>query len=127
MKLCIPSMGSEGLAAAVAGHLGRARFMTLVDTTTTEVVVVPNTPSGRFCSPEPLAGSGVEAVVCAHAGRGAVERLLAAGVRVLATDARWVHEAVKSATAGGLRRLETKDACSGGHGAGASGHSCRRG
>lgn len=116
MKICIPTESDEGLAAVVAGHLGRAPFLTLVDTETAEVAILPNTPhAGRFCSPEPLAGTGVEAVVCCHAGRGAVARLLAAGLHVLVTDAPRVGDAVSAARRGGLRRLDPSDACHGEH------------
>jgi predicted Fe-Mo cluster-binding NifX family protein len=32
MKICVPSHSGDGLASVVAGHLGRAPLLTLVDT-----------------------------------------------------------------------------------------------
>jgi predicted Fe-Mo cluster-binding NifX family protein len=118
MRICIPTEGDEGLAAAVAGHLGRAPFLTMVDTESEEVAVLPNAPHGdRSCSPaKPLAGRGVEAVVCSGAGKRAVAALEAAGIRVLLTSALRVDEAVGAARRGGLRVLSAKEACGGHHG-----------
>jgi predicted Fe-Mo cluster-binding NifX family protein len=117
VKICVPTDGDEGLAAAVSAHLGRAPFLTLVDTETREVTVLPNAPHGDGrCEPaQPLSGSGVEAVVCGGAGKRAVESLRAAGIRVLLTGARVVEHAVAAACDGTLRAAGA-EAC-GGHGA----------
>jgi predicted Fe-Mo cluster-binding NifX family protein len=117
MKICIPTESGDGLAAAVAGHLGRAPFLTLVDTESEEVAVLPNAPHGdRSCSPaKPLVGRGVEAVVCSGAGKRAVATLEAAGIRVLLTSALRVDGAVAAARLGGLHILTAKEACGGHH------------
>lgn len=120
MRICIPTQGNEGLAAAVAGHMGRAPFLTLVDTDSGEVVVLANAPhAAGACRPaEPLLGRGIEAVVCGGAGRGAVGALEAAGIRVLVTAAEWVADAVTAVRRGGLRVLGAEEACGGHHGPG---------
>ena len=117
MKICIPTESADGLAAVVAGHLGRAPFLTLIDTDSGAVSVVANAPhEGRSCSPaQSLAGTGVEAVVCPGAGKRVVATLQAAGVRVLLTSAFSVDEAVAAARGGGLRVLDAKEACGGHH------------
>ena len=77
MRICIPTHTDEGLAAAVAGHLGRAPFLTLVDTDSGEVAVLPNSPHGEgHCHPTgSLEGRGVEAILCSGVGRRAVAAL----------------------------------------------------
>jgi predicted Fe-Mo cluster-binding NifX family protein len=120
MKICIPTESDEGLAAAVAGHLGRAPFLTLVDTDSGEVAVLANAPHGEgSCAPaQPLAGRGVDAVVCPGAGRRAVAALQAAGIRVLLTSAPRVDEALAAVRRGGLRALTAEEACGGHHASG---------
>ncbi len=118
MKICIPTESDDGLAALVAGHWGRAPFLTLVDTDSGEVAVLANAPHGEHsCAPgEPLAARGVEAVVCPGAGKRAVATLQAAGIRVLLTNALRADEALAAARRGELSILETKEACGGRHG-----------
>jgi predicted Fe-Mo cluster-binding NifX family protein len=122
MKICIPTHGDEGLGATVAGHLGRAPFLTLVDTDTGEVTVLDNAPhGGGACRPaEPLAGRGVDAVVCARTGARALAALQAAGIQVLVTRAQHVDEAVAAVRRGALPVLGPSQACAG-HGGDASG------
>jgi predicted Fe-Mo cluster-binding NifX family protein len=119
MRICIPTEGDEGLAAAVAGHLGRAPFLTLVDTDSGEVDVRKSAPhgGGGSCSPvAALASAAVEALVCQGAGRRAVAALEAAGIRVLVTSALRVEDAAVAAREGRLRALGGRDACGGHHG-----------
>lgn len=118
MRICIPTEGDEGLAAAVAGHLGRAPFLTLIDTDSGEVDVMASTlHGGRSCSPAAsLAGADVEALVCQGAGKRAVAALEAAGIRVLLTSAIRVEDAAAAAHEGRLRVLSARDACGGHHG-----------
>jgi len=123
MRICIPTHGDEGLDAAVAGHLGRAPFLTLVDTESGEVAVLANAPHGEgHCHPtRPLEGRGVEAVLCSGAGRRAVAALEEAGIQVLVTEAQRVDEAVHALRAGSVRRLGVSGAC-GGHAGGSCHH-----
>ena len=123
MRICIPTHGDEGLEAAVAGHLGRAPFLTLVDTESGEVAVLANAPHGEgHCHPaRPLEGRGVEAVLCSGAGGRALAALQEAGIQVLVTDARRVDEAVGALHAGAVRPLDVREAC-GGHADGGCRH-----
>lgn len=118
MKICIPTHGDEGLEAAVAGHWGRAAFLTLVDTETGRVAVLANAPHGEgHCHPTgPLEGRGVEAVLCSGVGRRAVAALEDAGIRVLVTQAQRVDEAVEALRNGAVRQLGADEACGGHHG-----------
>jgi predicted Fe-Mo cluster-binding NifX family protein len=118
MKICIPTHGDEGLEAAVAGHWGRAPFLTLVDTESGEVSVQANAPHGEGrCAPTgPLEGRGVEVVLCSGVGRRAMAALAQAGIRVLVTDAQRVDRAVEALRKGAVRVLGTGEACAGRHG-----------
>jgi len=125
MRICIPTDGDEGLEAAVAGHWGRAPYLTLVDTESGEVSILANAPHGEgHCHPTgPLEGRGVEAILCSGVGRRAVAALEAAGIRVLVTRADRVDAAVEALRTGAVRVLELNEACGGHHGEG-GGH-CR--
>lgn len=120
MRICIPTDDDQGLSGAVAGHFGRAPFLTLVDVDSGEVSVVANRPHGEgHCNPvAAIAGHGVGAVLCAGAGRRAVAALEGAGIRVLVTGAIRVEDAVADLRTGGARPLSAGEACGGHHGAG---------
>jgi predicted Fe-Mo cluster-binding NifX family protein len=125
MRICIPTQGDEGLAATVAAHLGRAPFLTLVDTVSGDVAVLPNAAHGEgHCQPVGLLeGRGVDAILCGGVGRRAVAALGEAGIRVLVTRARRVDDAVAALRDGAVHVLAENDACQGHHSEG--GGSCR--
>lgn len=115
MRIGIPTDDDRGLAATVAGHLGRAPFYTVVDTDAGEVTVVPNAPHGEGCDPAgALVGQRVEAVLCAGAGRGAVAALEAAGMRVLLTRSATVADVVAAVRGGAIEPFPASGSCSGG-------------
>ncbi|MCL4819036.1 MAG: hypothetical protein KJ067_07830 [Vicinamibacteria bacterium] len=117
MKICIPTESGLGLDAAIAGHLGRAPFLTLVDTETGGCEVVHKDPHApHACAPVELLRGRVEAVVCNGAGRGAVAKLLSAGIPVLVTRATRVDEALRAVRESALPTLSVTDACGGHHG-----------
>jgi predicted Fe-Mo cluster-binding NifX family protein len=124
MMICIPTQGKEGTLAEVAGHYGRAPFLTLVDTDTGTLDVIPNAPHGSgHCRPvAPLEGRGVDAVVCLGLGRRARASLEAAGVRVLTTQASRVDAVLESLRSGGAHEMSDTEACAGHHG----GEGCRQ-
>jgi predicted Fe-Mo cluster-binding NifX family protein len=115
MRICIPTHTNEGLAAEVADHLGRAPFLTLVDTEGGELAVIRNAlHRDGHCRPAaPLEGRGVEAVVCSAMGRRARASLEAAGIRVLATPARRVDEVLEALRVGAIREMSAREACAG--------------
>lgn len=125
MRICIPTQGDEGLRAEIAGHLGRAPFLTLVDTESGALDVVANSPhQGGHCRPAaPLEGRGVDAIVCLGVGGRALARLEAAGIRVLTTRASRVDEVLLALRAGAVREMSARDACAGHHDEGECNHS----
>jgi predicted Fe-Mo cluster-binding NifX family protein len=115
MKICIPTHGNEGLGAEVAGHLGRAPFLTLIDTESGALDVIANAPhQGGQCQPAaPLEGRGVDAIVCLGVGGRALSTLEAAGIRVLTTRASRVDEVLLAVRTGEAREMSARDACAG--------------
>jgi predicted Fe-Mo cluster-binding NifX family protein len=115
MRICIPTHGDEGLGAEVAGHLGRAPFLTLVDTESGTLDVIANAPhQGGQCQPTaPLEGRGVDAVVCLGVGRRAQATLATAGIRVLTTRASRVDEVLESLRRDAVREISAGEACAG--------------
>ena len=121
MKVCIPSVGNQGLAAAMHDHFGSAPFFTVVDTTTDTVTeVVENTNNhhehGR-CNPvQIIDGHSLDAVICQGMGQGAVLKLNGAGIKVyIGPSAETVEQAVAAFKTGQLLELQPGDGCAGHH------------
>ena len=122
MKVCIPTLDSRGLDAAVAGHFGSAPVFTLVDTETGRAEILSNDedhgdPTGCHSSGR-LHRLDVEAVLCHGMGRRALERLAASGIAVFVIREASVRAAVDSLRAGRAALLTARDACVGGEGRG---------
>ena len=67
MKICIPTIGENGLDNAVGEHFGRVPTYTIVDIDTNVVKVIPNTSEhmgGEGQPPEIMAREGVNVMVC---------------------------------------------------------------
>ena len=120
MKVCIPTLDSRGLGAAVASHFGSAPVFTLVDVETRRTDVLPNDEEDHTgChSSGRLRRLGVDAVICRGMGRRAFARFAEDGIAVfVVTDAN-VTSAVDALCTGRAALLTAKDACGGGHGHG---------
>lgn len=115
MRVCIPTNEARGLASAISGHFGRARYFALADTADGSVELIGNErvcPGGGRCdSAEVLRGRRVDAVVCAGIGAGALARLQALGVRVVAAEAVDVAGALAALRAGRVRPFDPASAC----------------
>ncbi|MEZ5334621.1 MAG: NifB/NifX family molybdenum-iron cluster-binding protein [Methanolobus sp.] len=75
MKLCIPSMGQNGIDDAVGQHFGKVPYYTLYDTESKEVSVISNTSEhngGTGLPPEIMAKESVDIMLCGGLGRKAV-------------------------------------------------------
>lgn len=85
MKVCIPTMGNNGLNEIVGEHFGRVPTFTMYDTETSEVKVFPNTSEhmGGFGLPaEILAKEGVDTMICSGLGRRAIQIFEQHGIMV---------------------------------------------
>jgi predicted Fe-Mo cluster-binding NifX family protein len=132
MRLLIPTTDTNGSSAPLSGHFGRAPFYAVADTETGEVVTVAN-PSVSHghgeCVPasEVFGGDGFDAVVCQGIGRGAIGRLVSAGVPVFVHNGPDVASAVAAFRSHSLRVAGSDDSCSGSGSCGGDGHDHERG
>ena len=96
MKVCIPALDSNGFETRVSPHFGRSPHYVIIDTETSamEKLDKPEGGRGRCLPVHLLAGAGVDVVVCQGIGRGAVNHLASAGIRVMGTTGRTVHEVI---------------------------------
>ncbi len=117
MKIGVPTMGDRGLEETVSGHFGRAPTFTVVDMSTNEVNVLPNTSEhfgGTKVAPEILAEAGAEVMICSGLGQRAVSMFEQFGVEVyVGVDSGeiTVDDAIRAFQAGLLHEATDKDAC----------------
>lgn len=119
MKICIPTMDSNGLESRAHGHFGSAPFFAVVDTVTGEVGVGPNAGQQHRhgqCNPVSYVDTlKVDAVVCQGMGRRALEAFNHVNIDVMIASGETVGDILSEARDNKLRKLTPQEAC-GGHG-----------
>jgi len=124
MRICIPTLDTEGLHSEISEHFGRAPFLTLIDSErqATEIVRNPGAhhAAGSCQTAELLRGRTVDVLVCRGLGQKAFRRLELMGIRVFAVEAPDVASALTEYRSGSARALTSERAC---HGEG-NHHSC---
>ena len=114
MKICIPTMGQNGLDETVGEHFGRVPTYTIVDTDTDEVKVVENTSDhmgGQGHPPEIMAKEGVNVMVCRGLGRRAIAMFEEFGIDVYIGASGTVRDAVDTFKQGKLQKADMSAAC----------------
>ena len=114
MKVCVPTMGQNGLSELVSPHFGRAPTFTVVETTTDQVKVLQNTSEhmgGVGLPPEIMAGAGVQAMLCSGLGPRAIQMFEEYGIEVYVGASGTVSEAVQAWKNGLLQMATDKNAC----------------
>ena len=114
MKICIPTIGENGLDNLVCEHFGRVPTYTIVDLDTNEVKVIPNTSEhmgGQGHPPEIMAREGVNVMVCRGLGRRAITMFEELGIDVYIGASGTVRDAVDSFKQGKLQKASMDDAC----------------
>lgn len=114
MKVCIPTIGSNGLDDMVGEHFGRVPTYTIVDLETNEVKVVPNTSEhmgGMGYPPEIMVREGVRILVCRGLGRRAISMFDESGIEVYIGASGTVRDAIASFRQGHLQKAGIGDAC----------------
>jgi predicted Fe-Mo cluster-binding NifX family protein len=118
MKVCVPTMGQNGLVELAHGHFGSAKYFTIYDTATKSVQVVENSNQHHghgACQPlSVIASYQVDAVLTGGMGRRAVQTLNEGGIRVYLSAEGTVQEAVTKFGKNELAELLPDGAC-GGH------------
>jgi predicted Fe-Mo cluster-binding NifX family protein len=121
MKVCLPTIGGNGLKEKVYNHFGSARYFTIYNTETKETDTIQNNNDHHghgTCQPvEVIAKYNVDAILTSGMGRRAVMLFNQAGIKVFLLEGETVEEAIKMFEAGKLRELDINSAC-GGHGHG---------
>ena len=114
MKICIPTMGENGLDNLVGEHFGRVPTYTIVDLDTDEVKVIPNIShhmGGQGDPPEIMAREKVNIMVCQGLGRRAISMFEGFGIEVYIGASGTVREAVAAFKQGKLQKASINDAC----------------
>jgi predicted Fe-Mo cluster-binding NifX family protein len=115
MKICIPTIGENGLDNTVGEHFGRVPTYTIVDVETNEVKVIPNTShhmGGHGYPPEIMQKEGVKIMVCRGLGRRAINMFEEMGIDVYIGASGTVRDAVAAFKQGNLQKASEGDACS---------------
>ena len=114
MKICIPTIGENGLNNHVGEHFGRVPTYTIVDLDTNEVKVIPNTSEhmgGQGYPPEIMAREGVNVMVCRGLGRRAITMFEEMGIDVYIGAFGTVKDAIDDFKEGRLQKAGMSDAC----------------
>ena len=114
MKICIPTIGENGLDNAVGEHFGRVPTYTIVDIDTNDVKVIPNTSEhmgGEGQPPEIMAREGVNVMVCRGLGRRAITMFEELGIDVYIGASGTVKDAVNAFKQNKLQKASIDDAC----------------
>ena len=114
MKLCIPTLGENGLDNLIGEHFGRVPTYTIVDLDTNEVKVIPNTShhmSGQGYPPEIMQKEGVEIMLCSGLGPRAITMFEGFGIKVFVGTAGTVKDAIAAWNEGKLAEATDANAC----------------
>ena len=114
MKICVPTMGENGLNNLVGEHFGRVPTYTIVDLDTDNVKVIPNTShhmGGQVDPPEIMAREGVNVMICQGLGRRAITMFEEFGIEVYIGASGTVKDAVDAFKQGRLQKASINDAC----------------
>jgi predicted Fe-Mo cluster-binding NifX family protein len=121
MRLCIPTLDENGLAAELSDHFGSAPHLTLVDSENGEVAALASGHGeGKDCGRVGLlSGERIDAVVVRSGiGRGAYAALTGRGIPVFVSSGPCVGDVVAEARKGVLLRLDADRTCSHHHAGG---------
>ncbi|MBN2066779.1 MAG: NifB/NifX family molybdenum-iron cluster-binding protein [Candidatus Thermoplasmatota archaeon] len=114
MKVCIPTMGENGLNNFVGEHFGRVPTYTIVDLDTDDVKVIPNTShhmGGQVDPPQIMVKEGVNVMLCQGLGRRAITMFEEFGIEVYIGASGTVKDAVDAFKQGRLQKASINDAC----------------
>lgn len=114
MKVCVPTMGLEGLNDIVAQHFGRAPTYTVVDIEANKIETIPNTGEhmgGTRLPPEFIAEAGAHIMLCSGLGPRAVGMFEEFGIDVFIGASGTVRDAIAAWQNGLLEEATNENAC----------------
>jgi len=114
MKICVPTIGDNGLDNQVGEHFGRTPTYTIVDLNTNEVKVIQNTSEhmgGQGYPPEILAEEGVNIMACRGLGRRAILMFEEFGIEVYIGASGTVKDTIEAFKQDRLQKADINNAC----------------
>ena len=115
MNICIPVDDDRGLESPLCAHFGSAPAFMIVDTESQSCRAIPNRDQGHAhgqCMPLAwLQRERIDGAVVGGIGRGALQKLNAANVRVFLSEHATVAEAIAAWKAGTLKLVQPSMAC----------------
>ncbi len=124
MKICFPVESDKRLDSEVFGHFGSAPIFVVFDTETKAVDTIDNQDLGHVhgkCNPlKALDGNIVDVVIVGGAGKGAINKLNKAGIKIYKASKTSIQDNLELFEKNSLSELTVEHAC-GGHG-GSCGH-----
>lgn len=99
MKLCFPVEVFSGLNSRISGHFGTAPIFITFDTDSEEagLIYASDITSDGSCSPaDGLVSHGVEIVITAGIGPGALKKLMDGGLHVMKAESGIVSEDIQN-------------------------------
>jgi len=114
MKICIPTIGENGLNNAVGEHFGRVPTYTIINLDNNEVKIIPNIShhtNGTLYPPEIMAQEGVNVMVCRGLGRRAITMFDELGIDVYIGASGTVKNAISDFKQNKLQKASESDAC----------------
>ena len=114
MRICVPTMGENGLDNPIGEHFGRVPTYTVVDLETNDVKVILNTSEhagGTGYPPEIIKKEGVNIMICRGLGRKAITMFEQMGIDVYIGASGTVKDAVDAFKQGILQKASEGDAC----------------
>lgn len=116
MKLCIPSMGQNGITDTVGQHFGKVPYYTLYNTESKEVSVISNTSEhngGTGLPPEIMAKESVDIMLCGGLGRKAVQMFDQYGIDVFIGATGTIQDAINAWEGNSLSKATHNNSCAG--------------
>jgi predicted Fe-Mo cluster-binding NifX family protein len=117
MNICIPVNENDGLKSTVCAHFGSAPFFMLVDSESGSCRAITNHNQHHghgMCAPlAVLQGESIDAMVVGGIGMGALNKLMAGGIKVYVSQLPTVEATVGALKAGTLALMQPGMACPG--------------
>ena len=116
--IAIPSINEQGLNSKISLHFGHCETYTIVsieDNKIKKVKTIVNSPFAekRTCMTpvQYLLDNGVQILITNSVGQRPFVYLNQAGIEVLYSEEKFVHEILKDFLKGTVKKLETQDLC----------------
>src|SRR3989339_327987 len=119
MKICLPVNENNGLNSTLSEHFGSAPYFMIVDTDSNDCISVLNNNQHHahgMCRPlEILGHEKFDGIVVGGIGAGALNKLMAAKIKVYKTGYTTIRETVEAFKGNQLVEVNLNLACSGGN------------